>query len=88
MDMKKIKAELGHTADMVSRNRDGNFIARKGFFYRNGKSAEDYKNEVITKLNDRGIPATCVVYGDHWTSFRGGYKVNKQSHFYCEFKLA
>lgn len=88
MDMKKIKAELGHTADMVSRNRDGNFIARKGFFYPNGKDAENYKNEVLNKLNECGITAICVVYGAHWTSFRGSYKVNKQSHFYCEFKLA
>lgn len=88
MDMKTIKSELGHIADMVSRTKAGNYMARRGYFMRNGRTAEDFRNDVLNNLNGRGIPVTCVVYGDHWTSFRGGYKVNKQSHFYCEFKLS
>lgn len=70
-----------HTA---SRKPNGDIIARRSYFYRNGKTAEDFEQHVRKVLD-----AACfegkyhvVESGDVWKAFKGGASVANQSHWF------
>lgn len=71
------------SADMVSKNRKGNYVARWGFFYTHGKTAQGYAERVAAKLENVNI----IDKGQVWTPFKGGSPIQKSSHFWVEFNF-
>jgi hypothetical protein len=82
--IKQVKEALSYSVDQVSKLKNGNIMVRKGYFYRNGMDADNFKNLVVAALLKNGIVANVIDYGDHWAAFTGGASVARQSHFYVE----
>ena len=86
--MKITKAQIQDisTCDAVSKNRDGNFIAKWSYYYYCGRTPNGY----ATKVQAAFPTAVIVNLGDHNHSFCGGCKSGsaKDSYMWVEFKLA
>lgn len=80
----QVRDALTHSADMVSKRKDGTIVIRRGFFYRQGNDAEDFFLHVGKKLKDAGIEFRVKDYGEVWTAFKGGASTAKQSHWWVE----
>ena len=83
MKTKEIKERLDGIADTVRKQRNGRYIARKGFFYRHGFSGEQFAMKIEVALP--GVTVTGC--GEVWKDFRGGASVANQSHFWAEFEI-
>jgi hypothetical protein len=81
MKNSEIKSLIG--ASTVSKNENGNYVARWSYFYIMGRTTEKYRNLVQEKFPD----CTIIDAANHWAAFRGGQSVVQGSHFYVEFKL-
>lgn len=75
--------DLLHNPDVVGRKKNGNYIARWGFFYTHGKTSEKFAAGVKANIPNAEI----VDHGEVWKPFRGGATVSQGSHFYVEFKI-
>ena len=73
--------------DVIGRNKAGNIMVRKGFFYTHGYTAEKFEASVKSALDKAGIKYEIVDRGEHWVAFRGGASTSQQSHWYVEIKL-
>ena len=72
-------------ADGVSKRRkDGVIVIRRGFYYRNGQTAESYADRVRVRLTEHNIAAKVINCGEVWKPFRGGASLASQSHFWVE----
>jgi hypothetical protein len=80
MKAKEVKLKLGCSAVSV---KNGVFTARKGFYYRMGKDAIDFRNRVMEVFPNADI----MDYGEVYKPFRGGASVADQSHWYVKFNL-
>ena len=85
--IKQLKEIIGHTADQVSRKKDGSIIARRGYFYRNGQDEQSFKSAVTAKLDGAKVAYEVVEYYDHWAAFRGSAAIAQSSHFAVVFKV-
>ncbi len=74
--------KVGLRAESISKRKDGTVIIRRGFFYRNGYSAEKFSDYVRSALATAGLSATIVDQGEIWKPFRGGSTVANSSHWY------
>jgi len=82
--LRQIKEKLGGIADSVSRNKAGNFVARRSYFYSNGQTADGFAAVV-----NAALPGMVVVSKwNHWSAFKGGASVAAGSHFGVEFTIA
>jgi hypothetical protein len=81
LTLKQLKEVLGHSVDQVSRKKDGSFIVRRGYFYRQGQDAQGFMLKVAAKLNEAKVEYEVVDYYDNWTSFNGGASLARSSHF-------
>jgi len=64
--------------------KNQNIKAMKGYFYRGqGGTIE----ALVSKVKEAFPSAEIIETGDHFTAFRGGAPVSKQSHIYVEFSL-
>lgn len=63
--------------------RSGIFTARWGYFYRHGRSASRYEDQIREVFPSAEI----IDSGDHWAPFKGGASIHNSSHFYVKFKL-
>jgi len=64
--------------------KDGSIRVMKGYFYRGqGGTIDDLKAKVLTAYPNASI----VDSGDHFTTFKGGSPIHKQSHIYVIFKI-
>lgn len=79
-----VRTRLAGVADSVSGPKDGVYTARRGFFYRNGGTADGFAASIVRVLPQ----AVIVETGEKWTSFNGGAPVSKQSHWWVTFTLA
>jgi hypothetical protein len=61
--------------DSIGKNKEGNIVIRRGFFHRNGASAEAYRERVSAELNEAGIKHTVIDIGE------------KSSHWWVEIRL-
>ena len=67
--------------DTIGKNKAGNYVIRRGYFYRHGNSA----TEMANRVSEAGFEV--VDSGDHWAAFRGGASTRQSSHFWVEFKV-
>ena len=81
----RVSKALGSLADSVSKRRDGSIVIRRGFYYRHGCDADTYRIAVTKKLNEcDSMPYSLKDWGEHWTAFRGGAPLARQSHWFVE----
>lgn len=85
--MSKVREALSGVADTVGRNKEGNLVARREFFYTHGYSAEKFSQAVSSALSAEGIKHTIVDSGETWKPFRGGASVANSSHWWVEIRL-
>lgn len=69
-------------ADSIGKNKDGNIVLRKGFFYTHGKTAEGFASTVTEALEACSMPGSVIDSGEVYKAFRGGASVANQSHWY------
>lgn len=85
--LKKANAEGQISADQISKNKAGNFIFRKGYYYRHGMDSQQYADRISKNLTALGIKFQVLGDGDHWASFKGGAGVKQNSHWWVEVKI-
>ena len=85
--LKKAKANEEIRADQISRDKEGNFIFRKGYYYAHGGSAEKFAENIAEQLSNIGINFDIVDKGDHWAAFKGGAGVKANSHWWVKVRL-
>jgi hypothetical protein len=83
--MAKLRGCGGINVDLISKNRKGNYIFRRGYFYRMGGDSSNFAEALKAQLYRMNFNAELIDHGDHWVAFNGGASVAKQSHFYAEF---
>lgn len=59
-------------ADTVGRNNKGEYILRKGFYYRLGGDSKSFAKEISRRLKDAGIKHTIINRGEKLKTFKGG----------------
>lgn len=84
MTVKAVKEWV--SADSVGRAMDGTIKLRRGFFYRNGKTAEMWRDSVLHQLEKAGFEVEALDCGEVWKPFRGGASVASQSHWWVIVK--
>lgn len=76
----EVREEL--VCDQVTK-RHNRYTARRGFYYRNG-----YTAEAFVKLVRAAYPAAKIIdSGEIWKPFRGGAKTQDSSHWFVTFEL-
>jgi hypothetical protein len=83
----KLREALGGAADVVGRLKSGSFVARRGFFYTHGYTAEKFEARVKELAEKAGFTVTIVESYEKWTPFRGGTSVSASSHWGVIFKV-
>ena len=74
--------------DQISKDREGNYIFRKGYFYRpSGMDPDSWAQQISKKLQGVGINNSVVDSGDVWKPFKGGAPLKAQSHYYAKIKV-
>ena len=74
-------------ADQISRNRDGNIVFRRSYFYRHGQDAQSFANDIQQQLQALNLNAQLVHFVDNFRPYRSGASVANSAHFYAEFAL-
>lgn len=83
MKMKEIREKLNGIADTVGKNKSGNFVARKEYFFHHGATSDGFVEKV-----KRTLPEARIINSwDRWASFKGGSSVASNSHFGVEFTI-
>jgi len=65
----------------------GNFIARQGFYYTHGKTADDFLDDIIMQLKHLDISFHIIDHGEIWKPFKGGASLKNQSHWFVKFEI-
>ena len=73
--------------DLVSKNKAGNFIFRRGYYYRMGCDSDNLAAALLTQISNLGLTAKLIEHGDQFTSFKPGVSVARNSHFYATFAI-
>ncbi len=85
--LEKLKTLLGaHSQDQLTFS-NGRFTLRKGYYWRSKQTPEESFAKALAKLTEAGYKVKNVEYGDHYTNFKGGESVKKNSHFWLKFSL-
>ena len=74
-------------ADTVSKNKAGNYVFRKGYFYTHGSSEDTLADRVSKALLRMGVEHTIVNKGNKWVPFKGGHTTAQGSHFWVEISI-
>jgi len=86
--LKNLKSSVEYHADVVTKLKNGNYIFRRGFFYRNGSSAETFKDDIVGLLKSKFSGVFEVVeFKETWKAFSGRSSVANSSHWSVEIKV-
>lgn len=66
----------------------GTFTLRKEYFWRPKTTEQASFLPNVERLKAAGFEVAVIEYGDHFTSFKGGEGVKKNSHRWMKFKVA
>ena len=81
-NIKQIKLALETVAGTVGTSK-GKIVARRGFYYRMGKTSATFAASVNDALEDAGLSQRVLEHGEKWAEFRGGQTVAQGSHFWA-----
>lgn len=73
--------------DQVSKDKQGNFIFRQGYYYRMGMDSDKFADRVKKELSNAGFNVEIIDHGDHFASFRGGASIKASSHFWVKARV-
>ena len=73
-------------ADMISRQKDGTVMLRRGYYYGMFDSGENFAIACEKCLNENNVAAQLVNFGNHYENFKGGKSVKHNSHYWCVFR--
>jgi hypothetical protein len=74
--------ELKYRYDHVRVGADGVVTVRRGYFYRNGRTADDIVGDIVALF-----PGAVILEAvDVWKPFNGGAPLRRQSHFLVRFR--
>ena len=77
-------SEIKNTLSADSYSKKNNvFTVRREFFYTHGRTAEQFRDEVLKCYPT----ATIVDFGEVWKPFRGGASAANSSHWFVKFTL-
>lgn len=86
--MKKAKQEGAFMGiDQISKDKQGNFIFRKGFFYRHGMDSNQFAERVSAALTNAGFDFDIIDKGEVYKAFRGGASLAQQSHWFVKVRI-
>ena len=74
------------SSDSLTKSQ-GVFVARRGFFYTKGYTAQDFSAYVTSILRQNGIEINVEEAGEVWKPFKGGASLAQQSHWYVRFTV-
>jgi hypothetical protein len=77
----KVKALLDENGLEYGRNKAGDIVVRKGYFYKGNATHEALATRIMGMLTQEGLRATVVESYDQWAPFNGGASTAKNSHF-------
>jgi len=80
--MKEIRDALAGVADTVGRNKQGQIVVRRGFFYRHGMDSTKFAAAVTRALKEAGVSYLVLDQGEKYAGFRGGQTVAQGSHWW------
>jgi hypothetical protein len=82
--LQKVKAALGkhYCYDSIGKNKAGQVVVRRGFFYRKGGSSESYEKIIENVLAMTSVGLKIVDRGEINKAFRGGGSTASNSHWY------
>lgn len=83
MQLKEKMLDAGIHPDSIGRDREGNFVARWGFFYTHGRTSSGCAAQVKTVFPEAQIIDDQKI----WKRFRGSASVANSSHFLVRFTL-
>ena len=83
----QVREILGSSVESVGKNKEGNIVVRRGYFYRNGDSSAAFAERMKWLLLDGKLDAVLISHKDVWKPFKGGASVANQSHFAVEFRI-
>ena len=76
--------------DSIGKNKEGNIVIRRGFFNRNGASAEAYRERVSSELNEAGIRHTVIDSGEKssqwWVEIRLEHEKGARNRLLAELE--
>jgi hypothetical protein len=73
--------------ESIGKNKAGNLVIRRGFYYRHGGTPEQLAERVLATCKLFNIPAELVDCGENWKPFAGGKGVAQNSHWWAEIKV-
>ncbi len=79
-------AEMLSTVGQLSKSK-GLFVARRGFFYTHGYTAEKFAASVKAELAKQGVEINVVETGEVWKPFKGSASVAQSSHWFVKFTV-
>lgn len=91
--MKKITTKYlkdnitGYSTVSKTRDKTGNFIFRKGFFYCFGQDQHSFADSITNQLSKLNIEHEVVDKGEKFVTFRGGDSVAQGSHWWVTVKI-
>jgi hypothetical protein len=71
-------------ANSFGRNKAGNIVIRKGFYYTNGCTSCSFARIIEQQMEGAGRPIKVLDHGEVWKPFKGGSGVASQSHWWVE----
>ena len=83
LTVKQVRDVLDYSVDTVGKNKDGEIVVRKGFFYTHGTTAESFAEYVVRKLKAAGLSPVLEDSGEVWKPFRGGATTAQSSHWFA-----
>jgi hypothetical protein len=86
LTLKQIKQILLNAhlrCDTIGKNKVGNFVARRQFFYTHGYDSKKFADAIAAILSGK---IEVVNHGEHWAAFRGGASTAQSSHWWVEFR--
>lgn len=78
------------SCDTIARNKRGNTVFRRSFYYRHGMDAEKFRDYIKLSLINAGFDERSFEmfsHGEQYKSFRGGDTVAQGTHWWVEVKF-
>lgn len=86
LSIKAVREALGSYVDSIGKNKAGDIVVRKGFFYTHGMDSERFSSHCLKRIREAGFDVIVMDSGEVWKPFRGGASVACSSHWYVTFR--
>lgn len=85
LSIKAVREALCGFADTVGKNKNGEIVVRRGFFYTHGMTSNEFAENCLHLIRKTGLEPTLVEHNEVWKPFRGGASTANSSHFSATF---